>query len=123
MPPDEHLYTAEEVKNREVLAVLHSKMSRIDEIMPSIHDKLKSLDDGVRGLPVEIATCKNRIEADLKKYMHDNFMQTPEVQALFKSLANRITWTLTGIGIGVSTLYWLLNFAIEHTHLLEGVFK
>lgn len=119
MAGDEKRYTEQDVINANRTAVLESKMDDIENFVPEIFATLKALTQSVTKIPadvsMEIITCRDKMDEDVKRYIHDNFVdrvEMSEMETRIERKISRASWTISAFILA----YGFYDFLSNHTN-------
>ncbi len=100
-------------------AVMAAKVDEIENIVPEIFAAIKSLTKDIGAIPMEIVNCKQAMDNEIRKYIHDEFVTTDlfekrmaEELLAIKLLISKAGWILSGM-IGAASIF---NYLIMHTN-------
>ena len=116
MSADEKKFTEQDMINANRVAVLQSKVADIDEemksVIPEIFVTLKEIRKDVAqtklevgATPQNITTCRDEMDKEIKKYIHDNFITKRDFILVF---------------VSGGSVFTVVNYLITHTNFFGG---
>lgn len=108
-------------------AVISARLEQLDSVIPELFATAKGLDEKITNIPLEIIACRDRMDKDMKNYIHDEFVTNGDLQQFESKLEKQIgkdfeivnrkigraTWIVSGFISAGTFIFFLLS----HTNL------
>lgn len=103
-------------------AVISAKLEQLDSVIPEVFSSIKTLDEKVTKIPIEIIQCRESMDKTQKEYMHKEFVTNGELQQFESKLEKkfgmefgkvnrkigRASWMVSGFIAASVTIFYLL---------------
>lgn len=120
--------TERELAREKEQAVIESKVDDIETMIPEIWSSLKSLDKAVSSIPMQIVSCRDEIEKEMRGYSHEQFITDRELNRFETKLEAKLSAQIFGIRGTINKASWILtgfitaatffNYIVSHTEVL-----
>ena len=120
MPPNEKLYTEDEIKQIKEQAVLTADVGDLKATIPELFAAIKAINRSIVAIPIQITECRNDMDKEIKKYMHDRFLTEGDLNAFEKKVeikidavgtkVNKATWVVSGFITAAMFITWLMKY-------------
>lgn len=117
-PPGEEKITMSpwELEKEREHAVIKEKLTSLEDMVPQIHASMRSLDAKVGDIPMEILACRDRMDKNMKDYMHSEFVTNVDLQMFESKLETQIGKDINNIRtdlMSVRTMMWKATWIIS----------
>lgn len=113
---DKIVLTRWEMEKEREHAVIKEKLTQMDSVIPRVYSTLELLERKIAEIPMEIVSCRDRMDKSLKEYMHDEFVTVSELNQFETKLEKKISENMNGMRQdlnGIRTMVWKATWILS----------
>lgn len=101
--------TPRELEMLQQQAVTSAKVTELTGMMPEIFTTLKALSVAISNIPMEIVNCRNKMDKDIKEYIHDTFITDDDLTIFETKLETKVTLEINKISQRINKASWVIG--------------
>lgn len=105
--------TPRELEMLQQQAVTAAKVKELTQVMPEIFATLKALSASVANIPMEIVSCRNSMDKEMKEYMHNAFITEDDLAIFETKLETSVTLEMAKISQRINKASWVIGAFIS----------